>query len=139
MEPLEEFPVYPSLPYGDYSHIEPFVGIMSDQPLTDEEFYDDDVIVHYNDNNPFTYYRSMSSLPGKYGHQSRCPGASVFGSSMCLHPLYVFGWAIQGFEDQIEGLPISLTVDKSLTEPDIRQHEPPTDLVGTLAIEGLQV
>ena len=43
------YPVYPHLPYGLYSHVEPVVGILSDHPLSDENFYDDDVILHYTD------------------------------------------------------------------------------------------
>ncbi len=43
------YPVYHDLPYGLYSHVEPVVGIMSDHPLTDENFYDDDVVLHYTD------------------------------------------------------------------------------------------
>ena len=43
------YPVYPGLPFGLYSHVEPVVGILSDHPLTDENFYDDDVVVHYTD------------------------------------------------------------------------------------------
>jgi hypothetical protein len=27
----------------------PFVGVLSDHPLSDEQFYDDDYIVHYTD------------------------------------------------------------------------------------------
>ena len=30
------YPVYPGVPYGDYSHVEPVYGIYSDHPLTDD-------------------------------------------------------------------------------------------------------
>ena len=54
------YPVYPGLPYGLYSHVEPVVGILSDHPLTDENFYDDDVVLHYTD------------VPGNQCIVSRC-------------------------------------------------------------------
>lgn len=128
---------YKDLPHkGAYSHIEPIVGIMSDKPLTDEDFYDDDYIVHYDDAGTRALYRSMSSLPGSYDSESHCPGAGG-GSSMCLHPKWVFSWAIQGFEPS-GGLPLSLTVDQWEQEPDTRSGESPTGLTGTVTIEGLE-
>jgi len=111
MLPFARYPVYPNLPYGTYSHIEPIVGLLSDNPLTDEDFYDDDYIVHYNDASSSPLYRSFSSLPGKMQLGfARCPGNGG-GSDMCLHPEHVFSWAIQGFQDSKEALPVSLTVD----------------------------
>ena len=41
------YPVYPGLPYGFYSHVEPVYGIYSNHPFTDDgKWYDDDVLVH---------------------------------------------------------------------------------------------
>lgn len=113
---------------------------MSDKPLTDEDFYDDDYVVHYDDSGLSTYYRSMASLPGEYflGVMANCPGATG-GSSMCIHPQYGFGWAIQDFQDEKKGLPLSLTVDPYKSEPDIRMGIPPTQLTGTITIDDLHV
>jgi len=131
------YPVYPSLPYGLYSHIEPIVGILSDQPLSDENFYDDDYIAHYNDAGTSTYYRSMDSLIGSYdGHRSTCPRVS--GDGMCINPDRGFGWAIQDFQDSRQGLPLSLAVEPWKSEPNTRAGESPTHLQGTVTIEELQ-
>merc|ERR1712226_318218 len=116
---------------GAYSHIEPIVGIMSDRPLTDEDFYENDYIVHYNDAGTTALYRSMSSLIGKYDNLSHCPGAGG-GSNMCLHPQWIFSWAIEGFEDSNEALPLSLTVDQWRQEPDTRSGQKPSQLTGTV-------
>jgi len=141
MLPGGSYPVYPNLPYGTYSHIEPIVGILSDKPLTDEDFYDDDYIVHYNDAGEKPLYRSMSSLPGKMGFLglAACPdNDGLFGSQMCLNPDHVFSWAIKGFQDSKEGLPVSLTVDGWKEEPDTRTGDSPTQMTGTLTMEGLE-
>jgi hypothetical protein len=140
MLPGHNYPVYPGLPYGTYSHIEPIVGILSDHPLTDEDFYDDDYIVHYNNAGTSPLYRSMSSLPGKIQlGVSCCPGGGDFpDSQMCLHPENVFSWAIQGFQDSKEGLPVSLAVDQWQEEPDTRAGKSPTQLTGTITIEELE-
>jgi len=140
MLPSGHFPVYPGLPFGDYSHIEPIVGIMSDHPLTDEEFYDDDIIVHYNDNDDTTLYRNMSSLPGQFTWGvAQCPGGGDFPESeMCLHPQYVFSWAIMGFEGDRSQVQCSLNVDQYKFEPDLRQGASPVQLTGTITIEGLE-
>lgn len=135
-----QFPVYSGMtePSGFYDHIVPFVGIMSDRPLSDETFTDDDYIVHYTDHSVYPYYRSMDSLIGTYDGRSNCPSTSGNPQYVCLHPQYGFGWAMQGFQDEKEGLPMSLTVDPWESEPDTREWQSPTQLTGTLHIEGLE-
>merc|ERR1711920_728811 len=49
-----------------------------------------------------------------------------------------FGWAIQGFLDDKDGLPLSLTIDKWQREPDTRSGETPTQLTGTVTVTGLK-
>jgi len=139
MKSGHKFPVYSDMtePSGFYDHVVPFVGIMSDHPLTDEQFYDDDYIVHYTDHSVYPYYRSMDSLIGTYDGRSACPSTSGDPQYVCLHPQYGFGWALQGFQDEKDGLPLSLTVDPWEQEPDTREHKSPTQLTGTLHIEGL--
>merc|ERR1712087_1013154 len=122
---------------GFYDHIVPFVGILSDNPLTDEQFDDDDYIVHYTDHSVYPYYRSMKSLVGEYNGRSSCPSTSGDAQYVCLNPTYGYGWAVQGFEDEKDGLPLSLTVDPWQSEPDTRRGQRPTQLTGTLHIEGL--
>lgn len=130
------YPVYPGVPYGLYSHVEPVVGILSDHPLTDEEVYDDDVVVHYTDADTNAYYRTMKSLPGNYFIVAHCPGADYLGYP-CINKQRGFGWAIQGFLDEKQGLPLSLTIDKWQREPDIRAGEKPEPLTGTITVTGL--
>merc|ERR1712151_185652 len=132
------FPIYglPE-PSGFYDHVVPFTGILSDHSLSDAQFYDDDYIVHYTDHSVYPYYRSMKSLIGSYNGRSDCPSTSGDSQYVCLNPKYGYGWALQGFEDEKEGLPVSLTVDQWESEPDTREHESPTQLTGTLHIEGM--
>lgn len=130
------YPVYKGLPYGLYSHVEPVVGILSDHPLTDETVYDDDVVVHYTDADTNTYYRTMASLPGSYFGFARCPGADYLGYP-CINKERGFGWAIQGFLDDKNALPLSLTLDKWQSEPDIRSGASPIQLTGTVSVSGL--
>jgi len=132
------YPVYHDLPYGLYSHVEPVVGIMSDHPLTDENFYDDDVVLHYTDADTHTYYRTMASLPGTYRLLSHCPGHDYVGYP-CINQQRGFGWAIQGFLDDKAGLPLSLSIDQWQSEPDVRRGEKPTQLMGTLTVSKLQI
>lgn len=132
------FPIYgmPE-PSGFYDHIVPFVGVLSDHSLLDEQFHDDDYIVHYTDHSVYPYYRSMDSLVGEYNGQSSCPSTSGDSQYVCLNPQYGFGWALQGFADSKDGLPLSLTVDPFESEPDTRESQSPTQLTGTLHINDL--
>jgi hypothetical protein len=112
------YPVCPGLPFGLYSHVEPVVGILSDHPLTDEEFYDDDVVVHFTDADTNIYYRTMQSLPGTYDYVAHCPGKDYLAYP-CINPQRGFGWAIQGFLDERKGLPLSFAIHKWQSEPDL--------------------
>jgi len=132
------FPIYDlPPPSGFYDHIVPWTGILSDHPLDDGTFYDDDYVVHYTDHSVYPYYRSMKSLVGAYRLQSSCPSTSGDPQYICLNPTYGYSWAIQGFADAREAQPASLTVDPSESEPDTRRGQPPIPLAGTLHIEGL--
>uniref|UniRef100_A0A7S1A8D9 Peptidase C1A papain C-terminal domain-containing protein n=1 Tax=Noctiluca scintillans TaxID=2966 RepID=A0A7S1A8D9_NOCSC len=132
------YPVYSGLPYGLYSHVEPVVGILSNHPLTDDDFYDDDVIVHYTDADTNTYYRTMDSLPGDYLFFALCYNADYTGYP-CINKDRGFGWAIQGFLDETPSFPVSLALDQWQSEPDIRAGEAPISLAGTLTVEGLTI
>lgn len=129
------YPVYPPLaPYGQYAHIEPVVGIMSDRPLTDKKWYDDDVLVHYTDADTNTYYRTMESLPTTL--EGQCNQTDYRGYP-CIYEKYGFGWSIEGVQDEHEGLPLSLTVDPWVQEPDTRTGFVPEPLTGTVTVAGL--
>merc|ERR1712050_489877 len=114
MGPIHNLPE----PSGFYDHIVPFVGILSDSPLTYQKFDDDDYVVHYTDHSVYPYYRSMKSLVGAYNSESSCPSTSGDPQYVCLNPKYGYGWVLQGFADERDGVPLSLTVDPSESEPD---------------------
>lgn len=133
----QRYPAYNiKLPYGVHGHIEPVIGIQSNHPLTDETVYDDDVAVHYNDAGTDTFYSTFRSLPGNWsdegGKQARCQAHQ----SYCIGP-YSYGWALHGFLDEQEGLPLSLSIDPWKREPDTRTGASPTDITGTLTAAGL--
>eukprot|EP00928_Gymnodinium_smaydae_P043888 TRINITY_DN29330_c0_g1_i1.p1 TRINITY_DN29330_c0_g1~~TRINITY_DN29330_c0_g1_i1.p1 ORF type:complete len:368 (-),score=43.75 TRINITY_DN29330_c0_g1_i1:257-1360(-) len=131
------FPVYPGLePYGQYSHVEPVVGILSDHPLNDTKLYDDDFIVHYTDADTHSYYRSMKSLPDDTSMQGNC-ATSDYAGYPCIYEKYGFGWAIEGFLDDRAGPPLSLAVSPSSSEPDTRTGSRPVPLMGTVTVEDL--
>lgn len=132
------FPVYPGLPYGQYSHVEPVVGILSNKPLNDTRWYDDDYIAHYTDADTHTYYRSFQSLPDDTSMKGNCAHSDYPGYP-CIYEKYGFGWAIEGFLDEKEGLPLSLKVKPSRAEPDTRLGGRPIPLSGTVTVSGLSV
>lgn len=130
------YPVYPGVPYGFYSHVEPVVGILSDHNLTDDQWYDDDYIVHYTDADVHTYFRSMKSLPDDTDFKGNCAFPHYSGYP-CIYEKYGFGWAIEGFLDEREGLPLSLKVEPYDREPDVRTGSAPEPLKGTVTVDGL--
>jgi hypothetical protein len=135
----QTYPIYDlELPHGVYGHVEPVIGIQSNHPLTDETVYDDDVLVHFDDNSKTTIYKPFSTLSGDWagpGHASECHS----GSSYCIGP-YAYGWAVQGFLDDREAMPASLSIDPWQREPNVASKlfpAKPTDIKGTLTVEGL--
>merc|ERR1719188_1782013 len=70
----ESYPLYTlKVPDGLYGHVEPVVGIMSNHPLTDENVYDDDVVIHYNDGGTDTFYKTFAMLPGNWSGKKGDP------------------------------------------------------------------
>ena len=139
-----QFPIYDMKPpSGFYDHVVPFVGVLSDRPLSDETFTDDDYIVHFTDHSIYPYYRSMKSLIGAYSERSgsSCPSTSGDPQYICLNPTYAYGWALQDLADDSgkAALPLSLAVDPWQSEPDTRERAQPEQLTGTLSITNLTV
>jgi hypothetical protein len=136
----ERYPIYNlKSPDGVYGHVEPVIGIQSDHPLTDETVYDDDVVVHYNDAGTTVYYKTFESLPGNWSGQAGTPGKCQNRADIhrqCIGP-YSFGWAIEGFLDEKEGLRASLNIQPWKSEPDTRTGSSPNKMTGTLTVEGL--
>jgi len=136
----QTYPIYDlQLPHGVYGHVEPVIGIQSNHPLTDETVYDDDVLVHFDDNSKSTIYKPFKTLAGDWagpGHASQCQS----GSRYCIGP-HAYGWAVQGFLDEREALPLSLSIDPWQKEPDVAPSKlfpaKPNKITGTLTAEGL--
>lgn len=124
---------------GLYGHIEPVVGIMSNHPLSDETVYDDDVFVHYTDADKNTYYRTAKSLPSDWSEEHPSPSCSnaLYSGGPCVNKQRGYGWAIEGFMDEMEGMPLSLTLDHWASEPNTRDGGEAIDLTGTLSAAGL--
>ena len=133
----QSYPAYNmKLPYGVHGHVEPVIGIQSNHPLSNATVHDDDHFVHFTDGGVDTVYKQVSTLAGDWSPGGRA--TCHHGSRYCIGP-YSYGWAIQGFLDPREGVPLSLAVDPWKREPDYRQHEPPIELTGTVTAEGLTV
>jgi hypothetical protein len=136
----QTYPIYElELPHGVYGHVEPVIGIQSNHPLTDETVYDDDVLVHFDDNSKTTIYKPFKTLSGDWegpGKASKCRS----GSRYCIGP-YAYGWAVQGFLDDREAMPASLSIEPWQSEPDVAPSKvfpaKPTEIKGTLTVEGL--
>jgi len=124
---------------GLYGHIEPVVGIMSNHPLSDETVYDDDIFVHYTDADKNTYYRTAKSLPSDWSEEHPSPSCSnaLYSGGPCINKQRGYGWAIEGFVDEMEGMPLSLALDKWGSEPDTRDGGNAIELAGTLTATGL--
>jgi hypothetical protein len=138
----QKYPIYNlTKPNGVYGHVEPVIGIQSNHPLDDETVYDDDVVVHYNDAGTTTFYKTFESLPGTWSGKVGDPGLCQKRADIhnqCIGP-YSFGWAVLGFLDDREGLPLSLGIEPSKSEPDTRTGSSPNAITGTLLAEGLTV
>ena len=67
-------------------HVEPMLGIWSNHSLDDLTVYDDDVILHFSDQDTEPYYRPMSTLQDDLGMMGNCKNAgSGFGKNeMCV-------------------------------------------------------
>lgn len=136
----QQYPIYKSgfdrlgfeaPPAGMYGHVEPVMGIQSNHPFTDEEVYDDDVIVHFNDGGSNTIYRPIKELPGDWTN-----GKAVCQGRYCIGP-YSFGWAIKGFQDNHAFQPATLAINPSRSEPDIRSGAKPSEIHGKLTCSKL--
>jgi hypothetical protein len=135
------YPVYPSLPYGFYSHVEPVFGVMSDHPLDDPQWYDDDYIVHGTDASTQTYYRRFDSLVADVNadNSSLCRGAYL--GYPCIYKNYGFGFAIKGpLDNQTSSNVVNIALSVGRTdEPDTRAGRKAVPLMGSLLATELTV
>eukprot|EP00912_Choanoflagellata_sp_UC4_P002513 UC4_evm3s1590 len=124
-----KYPVYPGLPYGFYSHVEPVFGVMTDHDPTDHQWYDDDIIAHGTDAAPYTRFDSLVAGVDK-GNRSECEGQYL--GYPCVYKKYGFGFAILGPNDnRSDGRPVALSINRH-DEPDLRKGQKPVSLYGSL-------
>lgn len=134
----QKYPIYGlKPPEGMYGHVEPVIGIQSNHPLNDTTVYDDDVVVHYNDDGTQAIHRVISTLPCKWagvGKRANC-GMHSYG----LGFPYGFGWAVKGFVDSssADAVKAYLQIKPWKSEPDTRSGYPAEALQGTLTAIGL--
>jgi len=128
------YPAYNmKVPEGVHGHIEPVIGFLSNHPLTDDVVYDDDVVAHFDDNGYDTIYKPISELSGTWSARSY---SDCDHGSYCIGP-YSYGWAMQGFLDEQEGMPLTLSITPWKSEPNTRAGAAPIDIKGTVTATGL--
>eukprot|EP01063_Lacrimia_lanifica_P015250 TRINITY_DN22061_c0_g1_i1.p1 TRINITY_DN22061_c0_g1~~TRINITY_DN22061_c0_g1_i1.p1 ORF type:complete len:351 (+),score=143.59 TRINITY_DN22061_c0_g1_i1:48-1100(+) len=143
------FPIYGlKAPTGMYGHVEPVIGISSDYPLDHEEVYENDHVIHYDDNSADTIYRNMWSLPaeswqGPPSGPIQCQVNNATGSryQYCIGNPWGFGWAVKGFKDGKADVAAAarVEIDPWKREPDTRAGEAPIPIHGTVVATGLTV
>lgn len=124
---------------GQCDHVEPMLGLWSNHPLNDTTVYDDDVILHFSDQDTMPYYRPMSTLEDTTSMEGNCKNAVPgFGHNEmypCFDSYVTYGLAVTGLK--VNGtVPVSLAVDIT-REPDVRERMQPTDIHGTATVRGL--
>ena len=124
---------------GELDHVEPMLGIWSKHPLSDPTVYDDDVILHFSDQDVQPYYRPMGTLEDDLRMEGNCKNAGAgFGKNEmypCFDESVTYGMATTGLN--ITGaLRTSLAVDIT-AEPDVRQFQKAKQIHGTVTSHGL--
>jgi hypothetical protein len=124
---------------GECDHVEPMLGIWSNHPLDDPTVYDDDVILHFSDQDTEPYYRPMSTLEDDLKMEGNCKNAgSGFGKNEmypCFDESVTYGMATTGLN--VTGtLKVSLAVDIT-AEPNVRTYQRATQIHGTATVHGL--
>jgi hypothetical protein len=131
---------------GPFDHIEPAFGLYSNHPLTDEEIYDDDWLVHGSDYSPdgvknLGYFRKFNSMVDTVKMDGNCKDAQAPHGLNEAYPCYNdqlnWGAAITGLADPKNiTLPLSLWVD-NWKEPNVRTGEKPVEMTATILVKGL--
>ena len=124
---------------GQCDHVEPMLGIWSKHPLDDAAVYDDDVILHFSDQDTEPYYRPMGTLEDDLTMMGNCKDAGAgFGKNEmypCFDQSVTYGLATTGL-NVTGNVHASLAVDIT-AEPDVRQFQKATQIHGTVTAHGL--
>ena len=135
---------YPgSCPNGGHAdHVEPMFGIYSNHPLDDPDVYDDDVIVHASDQDYLPYYRPLNSLEDTTAMQGNCKNAGRGFGRNEMYPCFpsdvTYGLAVKGLDINGTTLPVSITTDGAVYEPNVRSGESPADLIANVTVSGVE-
>jgi hypothetical protein len=86
-----KYPVYPKLPYGFYSHVEPVFGLYTD--FDDDDWHDEDVFAHGSNGNTHPYYRQLSKLTDNLNFTGNCAKSNYPGDP-CVYEEYGFAWVV---------------------------------------------
>ena len=143
-------------------------GIFSNHPLDDPEVYDDDWILHASDQDYEPYYRPLNSLDDTtamegnvcadppllsvWSHHTRhrvrlaslqCAHAgSGFGRNEmypCFDADVTYGLAVKGLAVNGTTLPVSITTDGAVKEPNVRMGAPPKMLTAKVTVSSLSL
>ena len=134
--------------YGNYDHIEPIVGVLSNHSLeldsTDvNTYYSDDVLVHHSDWTQKYYYRSFDSMADTKEMNGNCKHVEPRGGGPneaypCIPKEIDYGYALADrFDPYQMTYPTHLSINH-WKEPDIVEGQSPIGFVGTIQISLLQ-
>jgi len=127
---------------GAADHVEAMYGLFSNHPLDEEEVYDDDWIVHTSDQDYEPYYRPIHTLDDTLAMEGNCKDAGAgFGKNEmypCFDSSVTYGLAVKGLAVSGDTLPVSITTDGAVSEPNVREGASPKQLTAQVRISGLQ-
>lgn len=129
--------------YGNYDHIEPVVGILSNHSFAEnaDTFYEDDIIVHHSDWSQDSYYRSFKSLPDDTKMEGNCKDVIPIGGGPneaypCIPKDIDYGVAMIGHVDPLGvTTKVQISVD-NWKEPDTVEGNAPSEVTATITIKG---
>lgn len=125
---------------GIYGHIEPVVGIMSNQPLSDGTVYDDDVFAYFDDASKSTHYATATNVPGtcQFSGKHCTPKCKSGFYGQCVWDQRGYIYAVLDLDDVRDAAPVSLSISPFASEPYTRGGSNPIDITGTLTVSKLK-
>jgi hypothetical protein len=131
---------------GPFDHIEPIFGLYSNHPLTDEEVYDDDYLVHGSDyaidgDKNQGYFRKFSSMVDTTAMEGNCKDAQPEWKRNEMYPCFNdqqnYGASIHGLADPKKQTLRSNLYVSTINEPDVRIEEKAIEMDGWLVVNDL--
>jgi hypothetical protein len=116
-------------------------ALYSSHPLDDPAVYDDDVVMHFSDQDYQAYYRPLNSLDDSTDMSGNCatavPGFGHNEMYPCFDSHVTYGLAVAGLNVSGPLLPVSLATAGAAGEPNVRVGAPAVPLTGTVTVSGL--